>query len=54
VVLTNYATHDMRQTCRSLGADRVFDKSSEVDELIAYCLRVAQGDSDTEHGALDG
>jgi DNA-binding NarL/FixJ family response regulator len=54
VVLTNYATHDMRQTCRSLGADRVFDKSSEVDELIAYCLRVAEGGSDTEHGTLDG
>ena len=38
VVLTNYATADMRERCRSLGADRVFDKSSELDDLIAFCV----------------
>ncbi len=43
VVLTNYATKDMRESCRALGADRVFDKSSEVDELLAYCDRLHQG-----------
>lgn len=37
VVLTNYATPDMRRRCTELGADRVFDKSSELEELIAYC-----------------
>jgi DNA-binding NarL/FixJ family response regulator len=37
VVLTNYATPEMRQRCSQLGADRVFDKSSELDELLAYC-----------------
>lgn len=37
VVLTNYATSDIRQRCLELGADRVFDKSSELEELIAYC-----------------
>lgn len=37
VVLTNYATFDMRRRCLELGADRVFDKSSELEELIAYC-----------------
>jgi hypothetical protein len=31
----------MRRRCQELGADRVFDKSSELDELIAYCLDVA-------------
>ena len=41
IVLTNYATADMRQLCEQLGADRVFDKSSELDELIAYCLDLA-------------
>lgn len=41
VVLSNYATVDMRRRCQELGADRVFDKSSELDELIAYCLDVA-------------
>lgn len=43
VVLTNYATADMRERCLSLGADRVFDKSSELDDLIAFC--VDMGDS---------
>jgi len=37
VVLTNYATADMRRRCAQLGADRVFDKSAELEELLAYC-----------------
>jgi DNA-binding NarL/FixJ family response regulator len=40
VVLTNYATVDMRQRCAALGADMVFDKSSELDELIEYCAQI--------------
>lgn len=43
VVLTNYATPDMRRRCEQLGADRVFDKSHELDDLIAYCGRLADG-----------
>ena len=42
VVLTNYATPDMRRRCTALGADQVFDKSSELDELIDYCDRLAE------------
>lgn len=37
IVLTNYATPAMRQTCRDFGADRVFDKSSDIEELVGYC-----------------
>jgi DNA-binding NarL/FixJ family response regulator len=37
VVLSNYASADMRQRCLALGADRVFDKSHEIDALLAYC-----------------
>jgi CheY-like chemotaxis protein len=37
VVLSNYATSEMRQRCAQLGADRVFDKSAELEELIVYC-----------------
>jgi len=44
VVLTNYATADVRLKCKALGADQVFDKSNELDELIAYCTRLAQDD----------
>jgi len=37
VVLTNYATADIRRRAAGLGADAVFDKSSELDDLFAYC-----------------
>lgn len=41
VVLSNYATPDMRRKCLELGADRVFDKSNEIEALIAYCGQLA-------------
>ncbi len=44
VVLSNYATPYMRRECLALGADRVFDKSNEIDSLIEYCGRMAAGD----------
>jgi DNA-binding NarL/FixJ family response regulator len=37
VVLSNYATSDMRERSRALGADAFFDKSAEIDLLLAYC-----------------
>lgn len=37
VVLTNYATQDIRERCASLGSDAVFDKSNELEELLEYC-----------------
>ena len=37
VVLSNYATADMRQRSEQLGADAFFDKSAELDQLVAYC-----------------
>jgi DNA-binding NarL/FixJ family response regulator len=45
VVLSNYATPDLRQKCLELGADRVFDKSHDIDELIHYCMRLAGADA---------
>jgi two-component system OmpR family response regulator len=38
VVLSNYATEDMRKRCTQLGADAVFDKSNEIDALVEYCM----------------
>ena len=38
VVLSNYATVDIRQRCALLGVDAVFDKSNEIDALVDYCL----------------
>jgi two-component system OmpR family response regulator len=40
-VLTNYATPAIRAQCMELGADRVFDKSNELDELVDYCNGLA-------------
>lgn len=45
VVLSNYATQEIRRSCLSLGADRVFDKSNEIDALILYCGRLAEGEA---------
>lgn len=36
VVLTNYATSEMRLRCKELGAEAVFDKSTEFQELVAW------------------
>jgi two-component system, OmpR family, response regulator len=37
IMLTNYATHQMRTQALALGAEAVFDKSTQLDELFAYC-----------------
>ena len=37
VVLSNYVNADTRKRCLALGAQRVFDKSSDIDELVAWC-----------------
>ncbi|MDP2819880.1 MAG: response regulator [Polaromonas sp.] len=37
VVLSNYATDDMRNRCLACGADAVFDKSTELDLFLDYC-----------------
>ena len=46
VVLSNYATVEMRAQCLALGADDVFDKSNQIDALIAYCCELANGGDD--------
>ena len=46
VVLTNYATEDVRRHCIALGAAKVFDKSGEIDALVEHCLtRSAEADT---------
>lgn len=43
VVLSNYATPDIRRRCMELGAERVFDKSGAIDDLLVYCSELAGG-----------
>lgn len=42
VVLSNHATADVRWRCAQLGADAVFDKSTEIDGLVDYCRRLRE------------
>lgn len=37
IVLSNYATQDMRKRCLELGVDAVFDKSNQIDALVDFC-----------------
>ena len=41
VVLTNYASEEMHARCLASGADRVFDKSRDIDQLVAYCITLS-------------
>ena len=42
IVLSNYATQDIRMQCATLGADAVFDKSTEIEQLLEYCVNFSQ------------
>ncbi|WP_186510705.1 response regulator [Caenimonas sedimenti] len=37
VMLSNYARDQVGRYAHALGADRFFDKSFDLDELVAYC-----------------
>ncbi len=39
VVLSNHSSADVRWRCRQLGADAVFDKSTELEALVDYCAQ---------------
>jgi ActR/RegA family two-component response regulator len=51
VVLSNYATPDVRMRCAQLGVDAVFDKSNEIDALVDYCVQHSTGARSVEAGA---
>lgn len=38
IVLSNYATADVRRRCQDLNVDATFDKSNEIDSLIDFCM----------------
>lgn len=46
VVLSNYATPEIRKRCIQLGVDAVFDKSNEIDSLIEYCIKQSEKRAD--------
>jgi DNA-binding NarL/FixJ family response regulator len=48
VVLSNHSSPDVRWRCRQLGADAVFDKSTELEALVEYCSRHRQQVQDVD------
>ena len=48
IVLSNYATPEIRERATALGADAIFDKSTELDELIAYCIQQTKNIGQTQ------
>jgi DNA-binding NarL/FixJ family response regulator len=42
VVFSNYATREMRLRCAELGADAIFDKSTEIEALLSYCQQQSE------------
>jgi DNA-binding NarL/FixJ family response regulator len=51
VVLSNHSSRDVRWRCAQLGADAVFDKSTELEDLVAYCVQRRELDADDAQGA---
>lgn len=45
VVLSNHATPEVRRKCTELGANKVFDKSNDLEALMLYCERLASGEA---------
>jgi two-component system OmpR family response regulator len=43
VVLSNHASRDVRWRCEQLGADAVFDKSTELEALVDFCRGQREG-----------
>lgn len=41
VVLTGYGEQNVLKRCLDLGADQVFDKSQDVEKLVAFCIHHA-------------
>jgi two-component system OmpR family response regulator len=52
VVFSNYATQQMRERCAELGVDAVFDKSTEIENLLVYCKAQSARLAPAEAGAF--
>ena len=51
VVLTNHATPEIRAKCAELGAERVFDKSNEIDEMLRWFNRIGGVEAEVGYDA---
>lgn len=42
IVLSNYTTPEVRTLCLRTGADAMFDKSTEIEQLLEYCINLGK------------
>ncbi len=42
VVLSNHVTAEVRWRCAQLGVDAVFDKTTEIDDMVRYCVALGK------------
>jgi two-component system OmpR family response regulator len=42
VVLSNHVTAEIRWRCAQLGVDAVFDKTTEIDDMVRFCVALAK------------
>jgi DNA-binding NarL/FixJ family response regulator len=42
IVLSNHATPEVRKKCLELGANEVFDKSNQLEEMLGWLKRFAR------------
>lgn len=54
VVLSNHSSPDVRWRCRQLGADAVFDKSTELEALVDYCRQLRADAASPQDGQRAG
>lgn len=54
LVLTNYPTPEIRKRCLALGADAVYDKSTELEAFFDRCNSYAQEAHRHQHGRTGG
>ena len=43
IVFSNYVNAGVRKRCAQLAVDAVFDKSTEIDALVDYCIQHSSG-----------
>ena len=49
IMLTNFPTPENRERCLSYGADYFFDKSSEIEEVMAVLKDLLQESASRHH-----
>ena len=52
VVLTSYVDSDVLALCSALGADAVFDKNDQLEQLVKFCLDHAEDLGKATHADL--